>query len=114
MQSILRKGEAEGIKASKSIGDLLHDETTPDAKLARVIVRLPEVVEDAAAHHETQGVTTFATELSTAFSAYYRDAKVVDVNAATLSSQRLRLVTAAATSLAASLRLLGISAPAEM
>ena len=114
MQSILRKGEAEGMKASESIGDLLNDETTPDAKLARVIVRLPEVVEDAAAHHETQGVTTYATELATAFSAFYRDAKVVDAGAAKLSSQRLRLVAAAATSLAASLRLLGISAPAEM
>lgn len=114
MKSILRKGEAEGMKASESIGDLLNDEVAPDAKLARVIVRLPEVVEDAAAHHETQGVTTYATELATAFSAFYRDAKVVDVSAAKLSSQRLRLVEAAATSLAASLRLLGISAPTEM
>lgn len=114
MKSILRKGEAEGMKVSESIGDLLNDEVAPDAKLARVIVRLPEVVEDAAAHHETQGVTTYATELATAFSAFYRDAKVVDVSAAKLSSQRLRLVAAAATSLAASLRLLGISAPTEM
>ena len=114
MQSILRKGEAEGMKAAASIGDLLNDEASPDAKLARVIVRLPEVVEDAAAHHETQGVTTFATELATAFSAFYRDAKVVDAGAAALSSKRLRLVAAAATSLAAALRLLGISAPDEM
>ena len=114
MQSILRKGATEGLTASNQIGDLLDDESTPDAKLARVIVRLPEVVEDAAAHHETQGVTTYATELATAFSAFYRDAKVVDPGAAALSAQRLRLVAAAAASLAASLRLLGISAPAEM
>jgi arginyl-tRNA synthetase len=59
-------------------------------------------------------VTTYATELATAFSAFYRDAKVVDAGAAKLSSQRLVLVAAAATSLAAALRLLGISAPAEM
>ena len=72
MQSILRKGATEGLTASNQIGDLLDDESTPDAKLARVIVRLPEVVEDAAAHHETQGVTTYATELATAFSAFYR------------------------------------------
>ena len=114
MQSILRKGATEGLAASNQIGDLLDDESTPDAKLARVIVRLPEVVEDAAAHHETQGVTTYATELATAFSAFYRDAKVVDPGAAALSARRLRLVAAAAASLAASLRLLGISAPAEM
>jgi len=114
MQSILRKASAEGLTAAAKIGDLLDNESSADAVLARVIVRLPEVVEDAAAHHETQGVTTYATELATAFSAFYRDAKVVDRSAIALSAKRLRLVQAAAASLAASLRLLGISAPAEM
>jgi arginyl-tRNA synthetase len=114
MQSILRKAATEGLATAPAIGDLLDNETSADAVLARVIVRLPEVVEDAAAHHETQGVTTYATELATAFSAFYRDAKVVDSSAPELSAKRLRLVQAAATSLAASLRLLGISAPAEM
>jgi arginyl-tRNA synthetase len=114
MQSILRKAATEGLVTAPTIGDLLDNETSADAVLARVIVRLPEVVEDAAAHHETQGVTTYATELATAFSAFYRDAKVVDSGAPELSAKRLRLVQAAATSLAASLRLLGISAPAEM
>jgi arginyl-tRNA synthetase len=114
MQSILRKAAAEGLATAHTIGDLLDNESSADAVLARVIVRLPEVVEDAAAHHETQGVTTYATELATAFSAFYRDAKVVDSSAPELSAKRLRLVQAAATSLAASLRLLGISAPSEM
>ena len=89
MQSILRKGATEGLTASNQIGDLLDDESTPDAKLARVIVRLPEVVEDAAAHHETQGVTTYATELATAFSAFYRDAKVLEIGEGTSEVQRL-------------------------
>ena len=114
MRSILRKAAAEGIAPASAIGDLLDDETSPDARLARRIVRLPEAVEDAALHHETQGITTFATELATAFSAFYRDAKVVDASDAVRSAKRLRLVAAAATSLAASLQLLGISAPEEM
>ncbi|MGA1646975.1 MAG: arginine--tRNA ligase [Candidatus Limnocylindrus sp.] len=114
MQSILRKASAEGMAVAAGIGDLIDDVSRPDAALARVVVRLPEVVEDAAAHHETQGITTYASELATAFSAFYRDAKVVDSSAPELSAKRLRLVQAAATSLAASLRLLGISAPAEM
>ncbi|MFM2193856.1 MAG: arginine--tRNA ligase, partial [Chloroflexota bacterium] len=114
MQSILRKASAEGLVAATAIGGLVDDAAAPDAVLARVVVRLPEVVEDAAAHHETQGITTYASELATAFSAYYRDAKVVDRSAPERSAKRLRLVQAAATSLAASLRLLGISAPAEM
>jgi MFS family permease len=49
-----------------------------------------------------------------AFSAFYRDAKVVDTAAPERSAGRLRLVAAAAASLSASLRLLGISAPEEM
>lgn len=114
MQSILRKASTEGMTVATGIADLLDDASSPDAVLARVVVRLPEVVEDAASHHETQGITTYASELATAFSAFYRDAKVVDSSAPDLSAKRLRLVQAAATSLAASLRLLGISAPAEM
>ena len=114
MRSILRKAAAESLTPADSIGGLLDDHTSPEAKLARAIVRLPEVVEDSATHHETQGVTTYATELATAFSAFYRDAKVVDTAAPERSAGRLRLVAAAAASLSASLRLLGISAPEEM
>jgi arginyl-tRNA synthetase len=114
MRSILRKAASEQLAPAPSLGDVLNDATGPEARLARTIVRLPEVVEDAAAHHETQGVTTYATELATAFSAFYRDAKVVDPSAPDLSAKRLRLVSAAAASLAAALRLLGISAPEEM
>lgn len=114
MRSILRKADAASMVPADSIGTLLNDHTSPEARLARAIVRLPEVVEDSAVHHETQGVTTYATELATAFSAFYRDAKVVDASMPERSAARLRLVAAAATSLSASLRLLGISAPEEM
>ena len=53
----------------------------PRRALARAIVRLPEVVEDAVAAEETQGITAYATELATAFHAFYRDARVVDPGA---------------------------------
>ena len=114
MRSILRRAAAESLAPAPSLGTLLDDPSAPEARLARSIVRLPEVVRDAATHHETQGITAYATELATAFSAFYRDAKVVDASAPDLSARRLRLVSAAAASLAASLRLLGISAPEEM
>ena len=42
----------------------------------------PEVVEDAVAAEETQGITAYATELATQFHAFYRDARVVDAGAA--------------------------------
>ena len=114
MRSILRKAAAESLAPSATLAGALDDPASPEAQLARIIVRLPEVVEDAAAHHETQGVTTYASELASAFSAFYRDAKVVDPRAPERSAQRLRLVAAAAASLSAALRLLGISAPDEM
>ena len=76
--------------------------------------RFPEVVEDAAAAEETQGITAYATELATAFHAFYRDAKVVDLAAPERSADRLALVEATRITLANALGLLGISAPEQM
>ncbi len=69
---------------------------------------------DAAAQRETQAITTYATELATTFHAYYRDRRVVDADDPRTSAQRLALVDAMRTTLAASLDLLGISAPESM
>ncbi|HEU4672121.1 MAG TPA: arginine--tRNA ligase [Candidatus Limnocylindrales bacterium] len=110
--SIVRKATAEGLAPAASLGDLLSG--GPEGGLARVIVRFPEVVEDAAAGHETQGVTTYATELATAFHAFYRDARVVDPAEPDRSARRLLLVQAAQVTLASALELLGISAPEAM
>jgi arginyl-tRNA synthetase len=110
--SILRKATAEGIAPSATLDGLLESE--PDALLARVIVRLPEVVEDAAAAEETQGVTIYATELATAFHQFYRDARVVDPAEPERSARRLTLARAAQVTLASALGLLGISAPESM
>jgi len=110
--SILRKATAEGIAPSATLDGLLESE--PDALLARVIARLPEVVEDAAAAEETQGVTTYATELATAFHQFYRDARVVDLAEPERSARRLTLAWATQVTLAAALGLLGISAPESM
>jgi arginyl-tRNA synthetase len=110
--SILRKAAETGLAAAPSVAGSLAGE--PEATLARVVARLPEVVGDAAAAQETQGVTTYATELATAFHAFYRDARVVDPDAPERSAVRLALVDAARISLANALALLGISAPEAM
>ena len=86
----------------------------PEAQLARQIVRLPEVVEDAAASEATHGITAYATELATAFHAFYRDARVIDDTEPARSAGRLALVAAAKTTLANALGLLGISTPESM
>jgi arginyl-tRNA synthetase len=110
--SILRKAGDVGLAPAASIAGLLSE--APDASLARVVARFPEVVEDAAASQETQGITTYATELATAFHAYYRDARVIDAGAPARSGRRLALVDATRITLASALGLLGISAPEAM
>ena len=74
--SILRKAAEAGLApAAASQGALAG---APEAALARAVARFPEVVEDAVAAEETQGITAYATELATTFHAFYRDARVVD------------------------------------
>ena len=110
--SILRKAAATGLTAASSLAGALSDPA--ERTLAMVVARLPEVVEDAAAAQETQGITTYATELATAFHAFYRDARVVDAEEPGRSAARLALVDATRISLANALELLGISAPEAM
>ncbi len=110
--SILRKAADVGLRPATSVGGSLA--AGPEAALARAIVRFPEVVEDAVAAEETQGITAYATELATAFHAFYRDARVVDAAEPERSASRLALASAAQVTLARTLDLLGISAPASM
>jgi arginyl-tRNA synthetase len=110
--SILRRASEAGLEPAASVGPAIADPA--EALLARQVVRLPEVVEDAAAIEESQGITAFATELATAFHAFYRDAKVVDASEPDRSRARLALVSAAKITLANALALLGISAPESM
>ena len=111
--SILRKAAESGLtpKAGLDPDDLAGG---PEAALVREVIRLPEVVEDAAAAEEAQAVTAYATELASTFHAFYRDAKVVDTADPGRSAARLALVSATRTTLANALGLLGISAPEQM
>ncbi|CAN5814927.1 arginine--tRNA ligase [soil metagenome] len=111
--SVLRKGEDLGLRPADSLAGTLADDVAA-LSLAKQVLRLPEVVEDAAAAEETQGVTAYATELATALHAYYRDRRVVDPDDPGTSATRLALMDAARVSLASTLGLLGISAPESM
>jgi arginyl-tRNA synthetase len=110
--SILRKAAEAGLAPAQTVAGTLG--SGPEAALARAIVRLPEVVEDAVAAEETHGITAYATEVATAFHAFYRDARVVDPDAPERSAARLALAGATQVTLARMLGLLGISAPESM
>ena len=111
--SLLRKGATAGLMPAASLVGSLDEDPVALALGIRVL-RLPEVVEDSAAAEETQGLTTYATELATKFHAYYRDRRVVDTEDPTTSSARLALVDATRLALANALSLMGISAPESM
>jgi arginyl-tRNA synthetase len=110
--SILRKAASAGLAPDASVAGSLSG--APEGSLVREVVRFPEVVEDAVATKETQGVTAYATDLATAFHAFYRDARVVDEAEPARSRRRLALVEATRITLANALGLLGISAPESM
>ena len=111
--SILRKAAGSGLTPAASLAGSLGSDAVGSA-LAREVLRLPEVVEDAAAAQETQAVTAYATELATTFHAYYRDRRVVDPDDVVTSAARLALVDATRLALRNTLALLGISAPDSM
>jgi arginyl-tRNA synthetase len=110
--SIIRKAAEAGLAPSDSVAGTLDG--VPEAALARAIVRLPEVVEDAVLAEETHGITAYATELATTFHAFYRDARVIETAEPERSRARLALAEAARVTLANALGLLGISAPDRM
>ena len=110
--SILRHAGEEGVTADASrTGELL---THPSEQmLVRQLLEFPDTLSLAASRRETHEVPRYAYELASAFSAFYRDAKVLTDDPA-LSSARLALVDATRSVLANALDLLGISAPESM
>jgi arginyl-tRNA synthetase len=110
--SILRHAAEEGVApdATRTAELLVHPS---EQALLRNLLDLPDTVATAAERRETHEVPRHAYELASAFSAFYRDCKVLSEDAG-LSAARLALVDAARTGLANALGLLGISAPEAM
>ena len=81
--------------------------------LLRQLLDFPDALAIAAERRETHEVPRYAYELASAFSAFYRDCKVLTEDRV-LSSTRLALVDATRSVLANALDLLGISAPQSM
>jgi arginyl-tRNA synthetase len=111
--SMLRRAAEARLSLAASLEGALADDPIA-LGLAREVLRLPEVLEDAATAEETQGLPAYATELATTFHAFYRDRRVIDPADPATSAARLRLVQVTRLALANSLALLGISAPESM
>jgi arginyl-tRNA synthetase len=110
--SILRNAADASVApdASRTAELLRHP---AEQALLRQLLDFPDALAIAAARRETHEVPRYCYELATAFSAFYRDCKVLTEDEA-LSSARLALVDATRSVLVNGLDLLGISAPDSM
>jgi arginyl-tRNA synthetase len=110
--SILRKaGEID-----YAGGDVLLLTHPMEQALIRQMLRLPETVEMAAQRLAPHHLTYYATELATAFHAFYRDCRVVSSlpEDEAITRARLKLVAAVKQTLARVLHLMGMSSPETM
>ncbi len=87
-----------------------------ELELIREMLRLPEIVEIAAARLEPHHLPHYAIELAGVFHSFYRECRVVssDPADAAITRARLKLVAAAKITLARTLRLMGVAAPESM
>ncbi len=110
--SILRNAAESGARpdASRTAELLQHPS---EQALIRHLLDFPDAVAMAAERRETHEVPRYAYELASAFSAFYRDCKVL-TDDEPLTAARLSLVDATRSVLANALDLLGISAPDQM
>ncbi len=112
--SILRKAMDLGLPMDEGDTSLLT--SVPEQTLLRALLRLPEVVQQAAADLAPHHLTYYAQELAGVFHGFYRDCRVVSSDPADreITLARLKLVDAARTVLARTLHLMGMNAPETM
>ena len=113
ISSILAKASAAGILPAADFRGVLEGDDVATG-LAREVLRLPEVIEDAARSEETHGITAYAMELATTFHAFYRDRRVIDPEEPLTSGGRLALMEVTQAAIRNALALLGISSPESM
>jgi arginyl-tRNA synthetase len=115
--SILRKAGPAQVEAALAANVGASDERLhPSARaLVKRLLEFPEEVRDAADKRAPHRMTTYVTETAQAFSAFYRDCKVVGA-ADEGGDEALRIAMCESTRrvIARGLDLLGVEAPDEM
>jgi len=115
--SILRRVDAERVAAAVA-GDLAASPEAlhPSARdLIKKLLELPEEIRVAAERRAPHRIAADATEVAQAFTAFYRDCKVIGAaEEGGDEDLRLALCELARRTLASSLDLLGVSAPDRM
>jgi arginyl-tRNA synthetase len=113
--SMLAKAGTEQVaRALARVGEdreVLHP---AERALIKRLLAFPGEVGEAALRRAPHRIAAYALELAQQFTAFYRDCRVLGAESPALESQRLALCVAARQTIASSLELLGVVAPAEM
>ena len=115
--SILRKAAEEGVEAVEFTG--LDEAGGPavhpaERELIKRLLELPDEVREAAERRAPHRICAYAMQVAADFHAFYRDCQVVGADGQGVEEFRLAICIASKRTLAATLWLLGISAPERM
>jgi arginyl-tRNA synthetase len=114
--SVLRKAGEERVAAALARTGSGTDLALEPAEreLVKKLLAFPGELAEAAERRAPHRIATYAVELAQAFTAFYRDCRVVGAEPEELESFRIGLSVAAKRTIARSLDLLGVSAPETM
>lgn len=115
--SVLRKAGDERVAAALDASKVPDPELAlepAERELIKKLLTFPGEVAEAAERRAPHRIATYALELAQAFTAFYRDCRVVGAEPEALESFRIGLSVAAKHTIARSLDLLGVSAPETM
>ena len=113
--SMLAKAGAEQVRrALTQMGEGSEALHPAERSLIKKLLAFPVEVDEAATRRAPHRIAAYALELAQQFTAFYRDCRVLGAESPALESQRLALCVASRQTIARSLELLGVDAPAEM
>ena len=110
--SVLRAAADQDLMPSYDYLDLLAGER--EDALINTILRLPELIADAATRREPHHLPSYALELARTFARFYDARRVIDPDHRHNSEARLVLIKATKCALAAVLRLIGVTPARSM
>jgi arginyl-tRNA synthetase len=112
--SMLRKAGEERVRSAVALepGDLGLEPA--ERELIKKLLTFPAEIAEAAERRAPHRIATYALELAQAFTAFYRDCRVVGAEPGDLESFRIGLSVASKRTIGRALDLLGVSAPETM
>ncbi len=85
-----------------------------ERELVKKLLSFPDELAEAEVRRAPHRIAAYALELAQAFTAFYRDCKVIGVEPEEVETRRIQLCLGAQKTIARSLELLGVSAPRSM